>query len=1053
MEHTQNALFDDKSRFIFRSFDQAHPFSSFLPGLGGLLGIPMWVFYTNRGQAITSFGVESKDHPIMEFQHASKAYQLTATLGFRTFVQGDDWFTEPFSPRNQSQPQRDMYIGMNEVEIRETDLKLGLETSVVYFTLLNEDFAGLVRQVTFRNIGAGQLAFDVLDGMPALMPYGLDNGLLKHIGRTIEAWMEVFEVQGGIPFYRLRASAGDTTDVRAIESGNFALAFADGQLLPPFVDPAVIFGTDTSFSHPQSLSQGIGQLGRAKQITEGRTPCAFFGKSLSLDSGEAKTISSIYGFVEDYQSIKEQGSKILSSGYLQAKRSEAQAFVQNLTEPISTRSANPLFDAYTRQTFLDNIMRGGWPELLSHKHVYHVYSRKHGDPERDYNHFFLAAEQYSQGNSNFRDVNQNRRSDVFYKPDIGDFNIRLFMSLIQTDGYNPLVVQGTNFSLHPAKQSKILAQAAAPERIARVLSGSFTPGELLRVAAESGLKIPPNQFLDLVLEEAQQSIQADFGEGYWVDHWTYNLDLIETYLAIYPDRKSELLYDSEPLPFFDSPAVVNPRSRKYVLQNGKPRQFNAIYEDPEKETIINSRTHQPNWVRSEYGMGDVFRVSLISKLVLLAILKFATRDPFGMGIEMEAGRPGWYDALNGLPGLFGSSFPEAFELLRLINFLTTSIQQDQREVELPEELEELFQKILAHIDHFPNDFEYWDHVSAAREHYREATKLGVSGKTVQILPQKLLNGLKTMKAKLQQGIERALTENNGFPPTYFAYNLSAYETGESTDPQGRVIVRPVKFTQTRLPLFLEGPVRMMKTLETGEQARALYEKVKTSELYDKHLNMYKLNTSLLNQPHEIGRARAFSPGWLENESIWLHMSYKYLLEILKAGLYDQFFEEIQFNMPPFMEPATYGRSLLENSSFIVSSAHPDSSLHGKGFVARLSGSTAEFLHMWHLIMAGAQPFAMHGQELQLSFKPALPGWLFSEEGQLSFMFLGCCQVTYHNPNRADTYAPGMAVQQIKLTVDDGTEVIFENEIIPAPYAQMVRSGNIPTIEILLNKAR
>jgi len=37
-----------------------------------------------------------------------------------------------------------------------------------------------------------------------------------------------------------------------------------------------------------------------------------------------------------------------------------------------------------------------------------------------------------------------------------------------------------------------------------------------------------------------------------------------------------------------------------------------------------------------------------------------------MGIEMEAGKPGWYDALNGLPGLFGSSVGETAELIRLI---------------------------------------------------------------------------------------------------------------------------------------------------------------------------------------------------------------------------------------------------------------------------------------------------------------------------------------------------------------------------------------------------
>ncbi len=59
---------------------------------------------------------------------------------------------------------------------------------------------------------------------------------------------------------------------------------------------------------------------------------------------------------------------------------------------------------------------------------------------------------------------------------------------------------------------------------------------------------------------------------------------------------------------------------------------------------------------------------------------------------------------------------------------------------------------------------------------------------------------------------------------------------------------------------------------------------------------------------------------------------------------------------PFLDPQTYGRSPLENSSFIVSSAHPDESLHGRGFVARLTGACAEFLSMWVFMMAGPQPF-------------------------------------------------------------------------------------------------
>ena len=1047
MSEMNATKFDEQGRFILTSYDQAHPFSSFLPGIGGLLGIPMWVFYTNRGQAITSFGVESKDHPIMEFQPAQKAYQLTATLGFRTFLKSDQWFKEPFSPWDRATPLRTMHVGMNEVEIRETDHHLGLETSVVYFTLLNEPFTGLVRQVSFRNIGKSDLEFEVLDGMPALIPYGVDDGLLKHIGRTIEAWMEVFEVDQHLPFFRLRATPGDTSDVRTIESGNFALAFSDGELLPAYVDPVVVFRTDTSFSYPQGMMQGLAALGQVEQITEGRTPCAFFGKALEIKPGESKTISSLYGYAGSFHAIAGQRSKILSPGYLQNKRSEAQKFIQDLTEPIVTQSGNQLFDQYARQTFLDNVMRGGWPELLANKHIFHVYSRKHGDPERDYNYFFLAAEHYSQGNSNYRDVNQNRRSDVLFEPRIEDFNIRLFMSLIQTDGYNPLVVKGTKFTLNPEILPKILKHTKYPQELSETLSGSFTPGELLRTAFESELDISPQEFLDLVLSEANQHIEADFGEGYWVDHWTYNLDLIETYLSVYPDKKASLLFGSPPLPFYDSPAIVNPRDKKYVLDHDRPRQFHAIDEDPEKITLINARLDQPNWVRSDFGKGEIFKVSLFSKLVLIAIIKFATRDPFGMGVEMEAGRPGWYDAMNGLPGLFGSSLPEAVELQRLIHFLIEALQQDPHQVELPVELGDLLEVILDQLAAYRDPFEYWDYVSSARETYREKTRLGVSGKITRLNPEDLIRTLEQMKRIVQQGITKAVEDNRGLPPTYFMYNLTEYESTEAVDPDGREIVRPKRFTQTRLPLFLEGPARMMKVLNSEEEARSLYEKVKDSELYDRALNMYKLNASLLNQPHEIGRARAFSPGWLENESIWLHMSYKYLLELLKNGLYDQFFDDMQSGMPPFMDPTIYGRSLLENSSFIVSSAHPDSSLHGKGFVARLSGSTAEFLNIWHIMMAGQKPFSVIDDELQLRFRPAIPKWMFTTDGKLSFKFLGHTHVTFYNPEGKDTYSAGFETRRIRLLLEDDSEVKFESDFIPAPYAEMVRNGKVPYIEI------
>ena len=691
-------------------------------------------------------------------------------------------------------------------------------------------------------------------------------------------------------------------------------------------------------------------------------------------------------------------------------------------------------------------MRGGWPLILGGKHVYHVYSRKHGDMERDYNYFVLAAELYSQGNGNYRDVNQNRRCDIFFEPRVADFNIRMFTSLIQSDGYNPLVVQGTTFSLPAKLRTKILSLVEQPLALEKVLAAPFTPGKLLTTALQCGLRQPPEKFLENVLAQSEQNIRAEFGEGYWVDHWTYLLDLVESYLAIYPDKKAELLFDSEPLPFYDSPEVVQLRSERYVLSGGKPRQLNALRKEPEKIAQIAARDTDPNWARSQNGKGEIFRLGLFGKLTLLAALKYATRDPFGMGIEMEAGRPGWYDALNGLPGMFGSSMPETFELLRLVNFLLESLTEFPRETELPLEAQALMDSIQVQSASTTDDLSRWQALSDAREAYRTATRLGFSGGTTRLAASSQIEILQKMKSSLQDGIQRALAINEDFPPTYIACQPVEYDILETTDPEGRPFICIKTFQPVPLPLFLEGPVRQMKVLN-GEDALKLHRNVYDSHLYDDKLGMYRVNASLDDQPHDIGRARAFSPGWLENGSIWLHMSYKYLLELLRAGLYEQFFAELPKNMVPFMDPAVYGRSPLENSSFIVSSAHPDETLHGAGFVARLSGSTAEFLSMWHLMMAGPQPFIFKDGELQLCLRPILPGWLFDSEGSVTFKFLGSTSIRYTNTAKLPTWQ--LPVTQYALTLADGKVVTLTGEAVPQPYAGLIRDGKVKEIAVLI----
>merc|ERR1712167_256618 len=83
----------------------------------------------------------------------------------------------------------------------------------------------------------------------------------------------------------------------------------------------------------------------------------------------------------------------------------------------------------------------------------------------------------------------------------------------------------------------------------------------------------------------------------------------------------------------------------------------------------------------------------------------------------------------------------------------------------------------------------------------------------------------------------------------------------------------------------------------------------------------------------------------------------------------------------------------------------DASIHGAGFLARLSGSTAEFLSMWHVMMYGRQPFIVGESDgaLALRLRPALPAWIFDDESKVSFTFLGHVTVTYYNYASIDTW--------------------------------------------------
>jgi len=1074
MKKTPAYHLNKDGEFVIDNYNLAKPFSSFFPGIAGRWGVPTWVFYVNRGQAIASFGIKDKDHPIMEFQPANKSYYLTPLVGFRTFIKlkagKKSIFYDAFSTSLHSPDfniENSMIVSSDGLKLKEINHTLGLEVVIDYFSIPKDNYGALARRVAVKNRSKQKRVLEILDGMPQIQPYGINNMFLKQMSRTIEAWMMVENHNNGIPFVRLKVEPADRPEVVHVKQGNFYVSFDSNGLVRPVVETEKIFGMQDDFIYPKAFIETKKFIYPEKQHVKSKTPCAFAYTSIGLKPEGEYSLYTIAGNMSSLGKLKSNSRRIADVAYFEKKHLESKNTIRSLQDAVFTASSSEKFDCYCAQNFLDNIMRGGSPVSVEHASGttnLHLYSRKHGDLERDYNMFLIEPTYFSQGNGNYRDVNQNRRNDIWFNPGIKYENVLNFFNFIQIDGYNPLIVKPDRFKFN--QDFNCLSRFFSSiniKKIKKFLKKDFTPGELFLFIEQNNiiLRSSKRDLIRVIIENSAKYAQADHGEGFWIDHWHYCLDMLESYIGLYPEDLNNILFEREDFTFYDNAHIVQPRSKKYIVENNYVRQFNSVVKNHDKATLINRRKVFKNLSRAGNGLGNIYKTSLIVKMLVVISNKFANLDPFNVGIEMEADKPNWYDSLNGLPGLLGSSTCETFELKRWILFLKSStgkLKLDGKySISLPLEAYNFLTGLERACKQNFGDYRFWDKRHSLKENYRAKTCLGFKGDEKQIKIKDLEITLNSFLKKIDSGLRKAWDKKTGLYYSYFINEAVDYKL-VSKDKHRRH-VRITRFKQRALPLFLEGMVHAFRVDKTPAVVTGYYNAVRKSRLFDKELKMYKVCAPLESMPEEIGRARIFAPGWLENESIWLHMEYKYMLELLKSGLHEQFYKDFKDVFVPFLNPAKYGRSTLENSSFIASSVFSKREQRGNGFVARLSGSTAEFINIWLIMCAGKKPFYLDkDNRLCAALKPILPGWLFTkksienyEKNTFSFRFLGKTLVVYHNPKRKNTFGKKSAkIKEIQLKPVKGKTVIFKTSYIPEPFSYQLRQGNIERLDIILH---
>ena len=644
--------------------------------------------------------------------------------GFRTLLRltrggAEATVAQPFFDPPSKHRERTMLIGMNELELVEVDRASGVETRVLYYTVQGEDFPALVRRVTLTNVGDGSVEVAAADGLAKLEPFGVNAGMLGTMGRTLEGWMRVYNCGRAedseetsaaacpLPYFKLSASTADSAQVQMITEGHFAFGYVEDAaeaLLPVVVDPDVIFGDDTTLRDPAGFAKRGAAVADAAEVKVSKTPCAFAVASTTLAAGASTTLVTVWGRARTVpQLVDDIAPTVLKDRFASKKYVEAVAH----GAPHGRRGLGDGEPALRRLLAADAAGQpaaGGLPRVPGRRRrrqarLPHVLAH----PRRPRAGLQQLPDRRDVLQPGVRELPgrqpepARRRPALPGRPGLQPAAVphaqagRRLQPADGGDGVCSLAPEGARDDAAARAKAAPVAEAlagdaASRKKLAALLARPFRPGDLFEQARAEKIKFAKDRaaVLDAAAGAARQVFAANYThEGFWADHWTYDLDQILSFEAVYPDDVERALWDAEKIPFYMSAGTVQPRDFKYVEVDGLGiRQYNSVYDDPEKLGQLADRDAQPDGafeLAAPTGDDDassaVYTVEPVSKVLLLFATKFTLLDPSGLGVEMDANKPGWNDAMNGLPGLLGSGMPETCEAWRIGDWLASTIRR------------------------------------------------------------------------------------------------------------------------------------------------------------------------------------------------------------------------------------------------------------------------------------------------------------------------------------------------------------------------------------------
>ena len=809
---------------VIEDLEKAEPFFLNIVGASN-----HWLFCSSDG-ALTA-GRESSDTSLFPYYTVDKIIGNWNTTGPWTAIVADGKLWNPFRPSiallTPTKRRIMKSILGDEVVFDEVHKELSLRFS--YRWQFSKKF-GFVRRAKLTNEGDSPCSLRLVDGIDNILPAGIDNRMQLQYSCLADAY-KVSELDCNQSLLIHRLAAGITDQPIPLECLKSTTVWTHG------------LGEGATYlerRHAESFLRG--DRPNATPVIRAKRGALLLAREITLAPGESQEwliVAEIEQTQSDVALLKQQiqePTKLVDS--LENDLAEGRQALRQLVAATDgfQQTADRDTAHYHYHNALCNILRGGIPEngytfqreqFLTHLSVHNrplaqahsewlatlpssldrrlllsaiesrkdpdlsrlaeeylplILSRRHGDPSRPWNRFFIRVED-EDGNAthsfegNWRDIFQNWEALAMSYPDfLGSF-ISKFLNASTVDGFNPYRITSHGLDWE------------APDE-----------------------------------DDPWASI------GYWGDHQiVYLLKLLELKAEIQPDSLCEKL-DERAYVFADVPY----RLKGWHETLHDPR--DTVEFDREQHDVLLARKEEigADGVLLRHTSGEVVRVTLFEKLLLPAVVKLGNLVPGG-GIWMNTQRPEWNDANNALAGC-GLSVVTAGYLYRYLALIQDLVgQHSSKTLSLSSALAEYIDN-LAEIFGNPDwtqvddldpkaRFEIIQATGLAGEQHRKSVYENGPGTATSRSVVSLMAFLECARLVLKSTLHQN-ARPDGLWHSYNILNVASDKKSASVE---------------RLPMMLEGQVSILSSgILEPSQALSLLESLPTSPLRSQRHPTYLL---------------------------------------------------------------------------------------------------------------------------------------------------------------------------------------------------------------------